>query len=144
MALITSSGFAHIRLTVTDIIRSKAFYSEVFGWPIAIDNSHRVEEPGVRESPEDMYGGTVFQVPSGALLGLRPVAPTDLRFDADHTGLDHISFLADSRDDLVASEAKLDAAGVPHCAVVDLAGLGIAILSFSDPDGIQLELSAAL
>ncbi len=47
MALITSSGFAHVRLTVTDIARSKAFYDQVFGWPAAIDNSANVDDPGV-------------------------------------------------------------------------------------------------
>ena len=37
MALVTSSGFAHVRLTVTDIARSKAFYDRVFGWPAVLD-----------------------------------------------------------------------------------------------------------
>ena len=42
MAVVESSGYAHIRLTVTDIARSKAFYDEVFGFrvPLAI---HGVE-----------------------------------------------------------------------------------------------------
>ena len=47
MALIDSSGFHHVRLTVTDIARSKKFYDEVFGWPVAIDASDSVDEPGV-------------------------------------------------------------------------------------------------
>lgn len=144
MSMITSSGYAHVRLTVTDINRSKAFYDEVFGWPIAVDNSHRVDEPGVRESPGDVYGGTVYQLPTGALLGLRPVAPGEQRFDSEHTGLDHVSFLVDSRDDLVAAESRLEEAGVPHGTVTDLTGFGLAILSFSDPDGIHLELTAPL
>ena len=66
MALISSSGFAHVRLTVTDIAVSKAFYDEVFGWPVAVDNSDRVAEPGVTESQEAFYGGTVYQTPSGS------------------------------------------------------------------------------
>ncbi|MGH3358403.1 MAG: VOC family protein [Nocardioidaceae bacterium] len=144
MAMITSSGFAHVRLTVTDIKRSKAFYSDVFGWPIAIDASDRVDEPGVRESPDDFYGGTVFQVPSGALLGLRPVAPGDQPFDSEHTGLDHLSFFVDSRDDLTSAANALEGAGVPHGDVTDLPAAGLAILSFSDPDGIHLELTAQL
>ena len=71
MALVTSSGFAHVRLTVTDITRSKAFYDQVFGWPIAIDASDSVDEPGVKDSPEKFYGGTVYQTPQGTLFGLR-------------------------------------------------------------------------
>ena len=31
MALVNSSGFAHVRLTVTDIDRSAEFYDTVFG-----------------------------------------------------------------------------------------------------------------
>lgn len=144
MALLNSSGFAHVRLTVTDIARSKEFYDRVFGWPVAIDASDRVDEPGVRDSPEQFYGGTVYQTPSGALLGLRPVATAGERFDSEHTGLDHVSFQVDSREDLETARRRLDGEGIPHGEVVDLADAGIAILSFSDPDGIHLELTAAL
>jgi predicted enzyme related to lactoylglutathione lyase len=59
MALISSDGFAHVRLTVTDIGRSKAFYDQVFGWPIAVDESASAHEPGVTESRERFFGGTV-------------------------------------------------------------------------------------
>ena len=44
MALISSNGYAHVRLTVTDIERSKKFYDELFGWPKAIDSSASVDE----------------------------------------------------------------------------------------------------
>ena len=144
MALITSSGYSHVRLTVTDIARSKVFYDQVFGWPTAIDTSANVDNQGVRESPEQFYGGTVYQTPSGALLGLRPVAPEGQRFDSDHTGLDHVSFQVESRDDLVAAQQKLADAGIPHGEVKDLGDAGIAVLSFSDPDGVHLELTAPL
>ena len=59
MALISSDGFAHVRLTVTDIGRSKAFYDQVFGWPIAVDESGSAGEPGVTESRARFFGGTV-------------------------------------------------------------------------------------
>lgn len=144
MALVSSSGFAHVRLTVTDIATSRAFYDDVFGWPVAIDASDRVDEPGVTESQADFYGGTVYQSPSGALFGLRPVAPHGQRFDSEHTGLDHVSFAVDSRDDLVAAAQRLADNDVPHGEVTDLTDAGIAILSFSDPDGVHLELSAPL
>ena len=144
MAIIDSSGYAHVRITVTDIARSKAFYTEVFGWPIAIDNSANVDRPGVTESPEEFYGGCVYQTPSGALFGLRPVAPSGQRFDSEHTGLDHVSFTVSSRDDLVAAQQALEEKGIPHGEVIDLTDAGIAILSFSDPDGVHLELTAEL
>lgn len=142
MAIISSSGYAHVRLTVTDVARSKAFYDQIFGFPVAIDHSDEAGEPGVSQSQEKFYGGVVYQLPSGSLFGLRPVG--DDRFSPDRTGLDHLSFLVDSRDDLVAAVAAFDEAGVVHGEIVDLTDAGIAFLSFQDPDDINVELTAPL
>ncbi|MEJ7629408.1 MAG: VOC family protein [Nocardioidaceae bacterium] len=135
---------SHVRLTVTDIERSKAFYDRVFGWPVAMDMSAQVDEPGVRQSSEQLYGGTIYQTPSGTLFGLRPVAVDGQRFDPEHAGLDHVSFTVDSRDTLVAAMESFESEGIPHGDVTDLDDAGIAILSFSDPDGVHLELTAPL
>jgi catechol 2,3-dioxygenase-like lactoylglutathione lyase family enzyme len=142
MTIVSSSGYAHLRLTVTDIERSKAFYDEVFGFPVVADQSGRVGEPGVTESSADIYGGVVYRLPSGMVLGLRPVAPGGQVFDSAHVGLDHLSFALGSRAELVAAHAEFEKRGVPHGEVTDLTGFGIAILSFNDPDGIHLELTA--
>lgn len=142
MALITSTGFAHVRLTVTDIARSKAFYDQVFGWPTAIDTSDSVDDPGVKDSPEKFYGGTVYQTPQGTLFGLRPVGSTG--FDAQRTGLDHVSFAVASRADLESAAAALAEVGIKHGEINDLTDAGIAILSFQDPDDINVELTAPL
>jgi glyoxylase I family protein len=142
MALVASSGFAHVRLTVTDIARSKAFYDRVFGWPVAIDTSDSVDQPGVKDSPEQFYGGAVYQTPQGTLFGLRPVGDTG--FDSERTGLDHISFAVASRADLDDAAAALADAGIPHGEIIDLSDAGIAILSFQDPDDINVELTAPL
>lgn len=142
MALVSSSGFSHVRITVTDIARSKAFYDQVFGWPVAVDRSGSVGEPGVTDSPEDFFGGTVYQTPQGTLFGLRPVGST--RFDPDRTGLDHVSFAVESRADLERAATALTDAGIEHGEVTDLADAGLAILSFQDPDDINVELTAPL
>lgn len=142
MALINSSGFAHVRLTVTEVRRSKAFYDQVFGWPTVVDTSGSVDEPGVKDSPAKFYGGTVYQTPQGTLLGLRPAGSSG--FDSERTGLDHISFAVASRWDLEGAAAALAGAGIEHGEVIDLTDAGIAILSFQDPDGINLELTAPL
>lgn len=142
MALVPSSGFSHVRITVTDIARSKAFYDQVFGWPVAVDNSGSVDEPGVRESAEAFYGGVVYQTPEGKLFGLRPVGSA--RFDPDHTGLDHVSFAVESRADLERAAVALTEAGIEHGEVTDLGDAGIAILSLQDPDDINVELTAPL
>ena len=142
MALISSDGFAHVRLTVTDIDRSKAFYDQVFGWPIAVDQSASAGEPGVTESRERFFGGTVYQTPQGTLFGLRPAGNRD--FDPVHVGLDHVSFAVSSRDDLDRAATNLTEAGIEHGEVTDLKDAGIAILSFQDPDDINVELTAPL
>ena len=142
MALVSSSGFHHVRLTVNDVAQSKAFYEQVFGWPVAADASAAVGEPGVSESPEQLYGGVVFQTPQGTLFGLRPVGSA--RFDSANTGLDHVSFAVESRADLERAAEALDGAGIAHGKVIDLADFGLAILSFQDPDDINIELTAPL
>lgn len=142
MALVNSTGFAHVRLTVTDIGRSKDFYDRLFGWPTAVDNSDRVDEPGVRDSAEEFFGGTIYQTPQGTLFGLRPVGSDT--FDADATGLDHVSFAVASRDDLEAARSALAEAGIEHGEILDFEDAGMAILSFQDPDDINVELTAPL
>lgn len=64
MAVITTDEFAHIRLTVTDIARSKEFYDRIFGWPVVIDTSDRANDPGVRQSSELFFGGVVYRLPT--------------------------------------------------------------------------------
>ena len=142
MPLVTSTGFAHVRLTVTDIARSKEFYDAVFGWPTAVDASDRVAEPGVRSSPESFYGGVVYKTPQGTLFGLRPVGTAT--FDSEHTGLDHVSFAVADRADLDTAVRALDGANIPHGEVIELSDAGMAILSFQDPDDINVELTAPL
>ena len=127
-----------------DIAASKGFYDDVFGWPVAIDSSDRIDEPGITESVEDFFGGTVYQTPQGTLFGLRPSAPAGQRFDSEHTGLDHVSFMVDSRADLATARDAFEAKGIPHGEIIDPTDAGLAILSFSDPDGVHLELTAAL
>lgn len=142
MALVSSTGFAHVRLTVTDIKRSKEFYDQLFGWPTAVDSSNRVDEPGVKDSAEEFFGGVVYETPQGTLFGLRPVGSRT--FDADETGLDHVSFAVDSRADLEAARTALADAGIEHGEIIDLDDAGIAILSLQDPDDINVELTAPL
>ena len=143
MAMIRTTGLHHLRLTVTDLARSRAFYADVLGFEVAAESPGSPEDPQVREDPEQLYGGVVFQT-NGMLFGLRPVAGAGDRFDSERVGLDHVSFTVESREELVAAAGRLADAGVPRGEVRDLADFGIAILSFSDPDGVHLELTAAL
>jgi len=143
MGLIQTTGLHHLRLTVTDLARSRAFYEDVLGFEVAAESPGSPADPEVRNDPTQLYGGVVFQT-NGMLFGLRPVADRADRFDSERAGLDHVSFTVASRDELVAARDRLDEAGIEHGEVRDLADFGLAILSFSDPDGVHLELTAAL
>ncbi|MCY1694911.1 VOC family protein [Curtobacterium sp. SL109] len=135
------TALAHVRVTVTDIARSKAFYQQLLGSDPVIDFSDQVDEPGIREDRARFYGGCVFQL-GDQVFGLRPVAPAGQRFDADTVGLDHVSFVVESVDELHQAATRLDAAGVEHGEVTELGEAGMTILSVQDPDDINLELAA--
>ncbi|NIZ91083.1 VOC family protein [Kineococcus rubinsiae] len=136
---ITTTGFNHVRLTVTDLAASRAFYDRLFGWPVAFEVPADADE-ATRASLGFLFGGIIYAVPGG-LLGLRPVAPEGDGFSEDRVGLDHLSLTVGSPAELDAAVALLDEVGAPHEGVKDLGSM--LILEFRDPDGIALELSAA-
>ena len=135
---ITPSGYAHVRLTVTDIVRSRAFYDEVFGFPVAFQVPPDADE-ATRAALGFLYGGVIYKLGDG-LFGLRPVAPAGDCFDEDRVGLDHVSFALGSRAAIEEAAARLDTLGIEHGGVKDL-GASL-ILEFRDPDNISLELFA--
>ena len=137
--IVRPSTVHHIRLTVTDIHRSKAFYQQLLGDETAFDFSDKVDEPGVREDQSQLYGGVGFMIGS-QLLGLRPVAPAADRFESTRVGLDHLGLQVGSEDELRAAAQRLDEAGVEHGEITELPGVGMKILSVQDPDDINLEL----
>ena len=135
---ITTTGFAHIRLTVTDLVRSRAFYDQLFGWDVAYEVPADADD-ATKQALGFLFGGLIYAVPGG-LVGLRPVAPGGDAFDENRVGLDHLALSVGSRADLDAAVEALEALGAPHEQVKDLGQ--ILILEFRDPDGIALELSA--
>ncbi len=141
--VITPSGFSHVRLTVTNIHRSKDFYRWLFGKEPGSDFSDQIDEPGIREDPSRTYGGCSFRV-GDQILGLRPVGAPGDRFESTRVGLDHVSLLVDSVVDLHAARGRLIEKGVECGEVVELPAFGLAILSLQDPDDINLELAARL
>jgi glyoxylase I family protein len=136
------SGIHHVRLTVTDIGRSRDFYARVFGSAPAVDFSGQ-SDAGIREDPHRLYGGCVF-IFGQQIVGLRPVAPAGDRFESTRVGLDHIGLSVDSVADLRAAAERLAAQGITHGEVTELTAFGLAILSLQDPDDINLELVAPI
>jgi len=133
-------GIHHLRLTVTDVNRSREFYTGLLGFEVAAE-SPPPDDPSAPEVFKVLFGGVVL-VRGGLLMGLRPVAPAGDRFDEDRVGLDHLSFGVSSRADLEEAVRLFDERGVPHGDITTLGGFGIHILPFRDPDNIQVELTA--
>ena len=83
-------------------------------------------------------------MPHGNVVGLRTEASAHDVCDSTRTGLDHVSVAVAKRDALDDAVVALDERGITHGEDTHLEGFGIAILSFSDPDGVHLELTAPL
>lgn len=133
---ITTTSISHVRLTVTEIARSRQFYDAVFGWPVFLELPDDADE-ATRAQLWFLYGGVIYNI-GDALLGLRPVA-TD-SFNEDRAGLDHIAFQVASKAELDAAAAYLDDLNIAHEPIKDIGPSYI--LEFRDPDNIALELSA--
>lgn len=85
--VIVPRGFAHVRLTVIDIHRSKDFYGRLLGREPGADFSDQVDEPGVRQDPERIYGGCSFTFEGQTLVcdRSRSRATRSTRTESDST-----------------------------------------------------------
>ena len=147
MAPLTLGTVHHIRLTVTDLERSKAFYTEVLGFEVAMDSLPPEDDEFYGLLVDNLQGGIVL-MNAGTFIGLRPCgsarqADKDA-FDPFRVGLDHMSFNVENRAVLDAAMGQLEERGIPHGGITELVPFGIALLPFKDPDGIQLEICAPL
>lgn len=133
---ITTTSIAHVRLTVTDIERSRRFYESVFGWPVLLEVPTDADT-ATRQQLSFLFGGVIYDL-GGALLGLRPVA-TDT-FDENRVGLDHLALRLTSKAEIDSAATHLDDLDIGHGPVKDIGPSYI--LQFRDPDNIALELTA--
>lgn len=127
---IAAQAVHHFRLTVSNVDRAVAFYSDVLGFKKLMDLN-----PGAFLS-----NGAV-----GLGIGPHPFPERAMRgdrFDENRIGLDHLSFAVPSRAALDDAVRVLDTHGIAHSEIRDLGeAFGIAIVVFRDPDNIQLEVS---
>ena len=121
------TGFSHIGLTISDVERSKAWYSDVLGWQMLMEGT---DEHGIHFA----FGF----LPGSVGLGLRqhPEGSGEA-FSPERTGLDHASFAVASREELDEWASHLAEKGEAYSEIVE-APYGH-VLSFKDPDGIALE-----
>ena len=128
--VVATRGVHHVTLTVTDVQRSRGFYTTIL-------NFQAVGEFGPRIL---LSNGSMVLVISPAPDPTRALSGE--QFDENRVGLDHMSLSVSSRADLDEAVRIFDEQGVPHGEIKDLgAGVGLYVLAFRDPDNIQLELS---
>jgi glyoxylase I family protein len=121
----------HVGITVTDLTRSLAWYREVLGMVPVMEERY----PG---------GRTIVLVRPGTAVDIgldEHEANEGERFAPHRTGMDHVSLAVPSRAELDTWQAHLTACGVECSAVRDVTEpMPFALLTFTDPDGVALEL----
>jgi catechol 2,3-dioxygenase-like lactoylglutathione lyase family enzyme len=126
------AGWPFLAGGATDLERSVAWYSELFGLVRIMDEAHAGGRAIVLMHPE-----------TSLFMGLHAHdANGGERFAETRTGLDHLSFGVPSRDVLVAWRERLVTHTIEHSPIRDVS-YG-SVLVFRDPDNIQLELIAPL
>ena len=124
------TGISHIELSVRDAEQSGAWYRRVFGAETLTPVTRPDWGPGQV---------TTLLHPAGFAFGLLQHEPCeDGRFSEFRLGLDHLSFNVESRDEMDAWIAHLDACGVDHSPIKEEAYGSVIV--FRDPDNVQLEL----
>src|ERR1044071_7888874 len=110
---ITVGPIHHLRLTVTDLNRSRDFYTQVLNLEIAVAAPPAADHPEHGLVDEALQGGIVL-INGNMLMGLRPAAPAGDQFSENRVGLDHLSFSVHSHADLEQAIKILDEQGVSH------------------------------
>ena len=123
----------HVAITVSDLERSTAWYTRLFGAEPVLDED---EESGT-------FHHTVFVLDGGQLFGLHTHTAGNSGDQADETrtGLDHVAFALPGTAELEEWGNRLTELGIAHGGVKKAHyGSGI---SFRDPDNIALEFFIA-
>ncbi len=129
----TLAGYSHLSLTVTDLDKSTEWYREVLGFSL----DSEVQGDGFRRN-------RLRHPDAGITLTLTAHdAGTADRFDERRTGMDHVSFAVPSMDDLLGFQERFSERGVEQSDVKPTASGAGGIITFRDPDNIQLEVFAA-
>jgi glyoxylase I family protein len=126
------TGRIGLILTVRDPMASAAWYQNVFGVEVTgqqMDVEGRIEQICLQESSS---GFTL------CLLSHEP-NPGD-PFNETRTGLDHVEIFVSSEDELDAWASWLDQLGVANSGVKAPSYTANRMVTFRDPDNIQLEL----
>jgi catechol 2,3-dioxygenase-like lactoylglutathione lyase family enzyme len=125
------SGRIEVNLTVRDPASSAAWYSELLDLEVLYDF--------VGEDGRMHYVSLVEPHSQLVLCLVGHRENSGERFSEFQTGLDHLEFLVDRLEDLVEWEDRLNRLGIQHSGVRKPEYTRNAMLTFRDPDNIQLE-----
>jgi catechol 2,3-dioxygenase-like lactoylglutathione lyase family enzyme len=125
------TGRVEVNLSVPDPARSAAWYAELLGLEVRYDFDPHDGRPSYVCLSEPASGLILCFVGHDG----NPGDP----FDERHTGLDHLELLVARREDLDEWAARLDELGIAHTGVKQPPYTTNAMLTFRDPDNIQLE-----
>lgn len=126
----------HIGLTVTDLDRARAFYLRVLGYDL-IDESSQGAPHGRRYAFLGRDGVVLLTLWQQASDG----------YATERSGLHHLSFQVDTIDEVREAESALKELGVTfqyEGVVPHREGAASGGIFFTDPDGIRLEIFAAV
>lgn len=126
---VQTSGVHHVTLRSSDLARSRRFYVDVLGFPVAL------EQPDLLVT---LAGSTALVV-----RGPDAKTPTGDVFDPFRVGLDHVALACDSEAELERVAGALTMAGVENTGVKTDPTLGKKYVAFKDPDRIAWELYMA-
>ena len=122
------SGIHHVKLPVSDVARSRAWYERVLGFESVIDFVEEGELMGVALRRDDC--------PCQLALRRDPDRARAL------SGFDAVALLVPTRDQVRAWRDVLDDAGEPHGGLVTGHHGGTVLVGLHDPDGIEIRLYA--
>lgn len=124
-----TSGVHHITLRCTDLQRSRRFYVETLGFPIALEAPNLVVT---------LAGATAVVLRGPDVQ----TAPDDV-FNPFRVGLDHVALACTDQTELERVATALSTAGVDNTGVKIDPTLGKKYVAFKDPDRIAWELYMA-
>jgi glyoxylase I family protein len=125
------SGRVEVNLTVRDPATSATWYSELLNLQVLYD--YAGEDGRLR------YIALVEPESHLVLCLVGHREHSGEPFSEFRTGLDHLEFLVDRREDLDEWADRLDRLGITHSGVKEPGYTRNAMLTFRDPDNIQLE-----
>jgi catechol 2,3-dioxygenase-like lactoylglutathione lyase family enzyme len=130
-----TKGFNHVATLSVDLDATKRFYADAFEAACTFEMPKSPDHP--RMAILDLGGGAalnVFEVAAEDIIGER-------RRQGARGAIDHFAFAVDTRDELEALRARLEAAGAQEVGQVQRLGAEWSLF-FRDADGMELEVCA--